>query len=740
MNVNWDSITSLIYDWIYCFVDFVSEHLVLLCFVIVFVLYLFLNKKRINNLSEKKLEEFKRNGKYRPLLFVELSNAKELLRYFIYGSKWKQKLIRDFNQIYARDSLLQEYVKDSAVNQKLRRDLPLNKVRESLQKNIDYFSNPNSFQNTLKKFPDYKYFLEASNFKYLSSLNELKEKSNIIDSKIVLIKSSAGNGKTALACNMVELLLKLNNRVIFINSKDVNSSFKEYLIDRLGLFLPLMKWKEYIYNYFFRIFKTYILVDAINENDEKDFPGQLFKELDKLANDGAKIILTCREEYFEQRFSKFVGDMSNQPHIVKIDEPYIEGRAAEKLLERYCKAYNVNVPLPHISRQLFSISLLLLRLYFEVNKGKKSQDISLYRYKIYSQYVEYLKNKYDNDCITRIINSIAKFMVENHIYNHVLLTDVSDNEQDKNFIRTISDDNLLTARKIVQNENTIAEETSEEVIYFPFDELRDYCLAHYLVKKYLNEVKEHEDGIAKKNLFDFLSILERGFSSPLEGILHYLYLHFKSQNQNDICEELLKKGFYDCYFMNGEHLFNNLALNVVFDTEQTLENYEIKYIAGILAKGTQDTHTLFRYLFYRERNGAKDQLSILLKILYSYTNTSDMEKVFSCYKAYRYDYYIENEHVSECLEKLLYAVENRKCLCCIEYLVIVALVVKDSYKIQSRIVQYSGYSNILQKIIAKSSCNALKQMAASLNNNIEPDPDEKLIKALKEDLEDYGRN
>ena len=334
MNVNWDSIASWISDFFSYFFDFVPEpkiSLSVLFMIVIFICYCFYNKKIINDLSEKKLEEFKRNGKYNPLLFVELSNAKELLRYFIIGTQWKKRIIVEFNRICRGNNILRKYNKHLIKTRKICYFSSLKKIKKSITTLISYFSNNESLD-------EYKYHIEMQSYVYKNILEDILQKCNIMQSNIVLIKSSAGNGKTALACNTTELLLNLGKRVIFINSRDVvifsEKSFREYLINRIGLFPLLAKFKDIVYSVFFQHFQTYIVIDAINENDEKDFPRQLFLELDELASKGVKIILTCRDEYFEERFSNFIADMSNRPYILEITKWNNFG-AKEKILERY---------------------------------------------------------------------------------------------------------------------------------------------------------------------------------------------------------------------------------------------------------------------------------------------------------------------------------------------------------------------------------------------------------------------
>lgn len=676
--------------------------------------YLLSNKQRINRLSERKLNEFKQNKKYIPLLFVEFSNTKELLRYFVYGKRWKKKIVKEFNQIYKGKKLFIKHSKHFIKKYKLSLMTPLRKIKKVIDVHSSYFSSHKFLKGTYKSFPDYKYLLDIRSYAYIDSLTKVLQKCTAMESNIVLVRSSAGNGKTNLACNIVELLLKLKKRVIFINSKDVTKPFRNYLISCLNIYTLLKRFENIIYTLFFSCFKSYIVIDAINENDNKYFPQQLFSELDRLATRKVKIILTCREEYFEQRFSKFVSIMSNKPYIIEIDEHrQMEKKAQERLMGRYCKAYNVALPLPFISQQLFSTSLLLVRLYFEVNNGKQTQDISLYRYKIYKKYIDNLGNKYPDRFVSNLIDSIAEIMVKKQVYNYVLISDISTDDKQINIIRTISDDNLLTARKIIKNEGTIAEQ-NEEVIYFPFDELRDYCLARYLVIKYLDEINTLGKYAAKNNLYIFLSTLQKGRSSPLEGILHYIYLHFKSNQQNDICKELLNNHFYDSLWNEARKpLFHSFALLVIMDSECILEDFELKYIATLLVQDSRDTNNLFHYFFYKEQYENTKQLNILLKILYSYTDFSELKRALSCYNSYTgYDYYMypyENEFVCECLKKLVYSIEEKTCLDCIAYLAIVGLTIDDVYEIQGYVELYSNYDHILQDIIKNSQCDILKQ-------------------------------
>ncbi len=76
-------------------------------------------------------------------------------------------------------------------------------------------------------------------FNSYSYEKDLKTVNNIIkvsNSKLIILQSTAGNGKTNLLCNITDLLLKLGKRVIFINAKDIDCSLDEYINKRINMY------------------------------------------------------------------------------------------------------------------------------------------------------------------------------------------------------------------------------------------------------------------------------------------------------------------------------------------------------------------------------------------------------------------------------------------------------------------------------------------------------------------------
>lgn len=68
-------------------------------FVMPIIIYLFRLVVKINRLLKIEIGLLKQNHKYIPSLFVELNESKEVLRFFLYSSKWINRARKHFNQM-----------------------------------------------------------------------------------------------------------------------------------------------------------------------------------------------------------------------------------------------------------------------------------------------------------------------------------------------------------------------------------------------------------------------------------------------------------------------------------------------------------------------------------------------------------------------------------------------------------------------------------------------------------------
>ena len=427
--------------------------------------------------------------------------------------------------------------------------------------------------------------------------------------------------KQILLCNITDLLLKLGKRVIFINAKDIDCSLDEYINKRINMY-SILKNKHWLCTLFFRFFKTFLVIDAINENDNPEFAKQLFEFIENFSTSRIKILISARQELFEQRYSSFIERLSLEPYFLDINNQYITNRIQDSIIERYSREFSVTINNNFQKQKLFDSSLPFLRIFFEVNENKIVNDISLYHYKLYINYLAKLKSKYTNfeSETEKIIDLLSEYMINNHKFDYVPMDFILQTINNKKLIISLCDDNMLTCRKEILNQNSIAE-TSLEVIYFPFDELRDFCLARYLVYQYITD-QDHNDKNKELLITNFLDSLSKNHNSPLEGILHYLYLHFKDNNNETICKMLLAKYMSELFnHPQNENHFKNIGFTIIFDSEKPILPFEKKYIKIMLEafKG-DDFPQLINFYFYHEFFSDTITTQFILDILYEYDN------------------------------------------------------------------------------------------------------------------------
>lgn len=117
---------------------------------------LFLIRKKANKYTDEQIKKLIHDGKYIPGIFVELNNSKEVLRYFVYGKKWRKRLIKNFNYVY--DNSYGEILKKACDNQNVCFHLNImaspKEILESVNSAYEFHNN---FQNSDIEFKqDYK--------------------------------------------------------------------------------------------------------------------------------------------------------------------------------------------------------------------------------------------------------------------------------------------------------------------------------------------------------------------------------------------------------------------------------------------------------------------------------------------------------------------------------------------------------------------------------------------------------
>lgn len=487
---------------------------------------------KVNAKSLKQVAVFKKNRKYIPELFTELNGNLENLRYFIFSNSWKRRIIHEYNRQFsnAQGKEIAHILSDDLLTSKLPYKTNVDDLMIAINQRSKFIEQikEDKEQNRIKYGEKFFYIREYTYF-IPAKLAMLYTRCELIKAKNLVIVGSAGNGKTNLLCSVVENIINNNTPCLFINSRDIDCDCFDYVVSKVlpkslinakKVFLSVISGLLLLSNKYF-----FIVIDAINENDTEIFASSIGKMIDELAKyKSIKVICSCRSEYFDARYKKYFEKCVAEPYIFALDQVEYGDRAKEKMMFLYKKYYNVHVSLSANVRERLMHSLLLMRLFFEVNSGRNTDNLELRDAEIYKAYIEKVTQDAEPFDFQSKVNNLAKLMVERKEFKEIKLEDLGLSTEDCARFKNVLDDNLVISRKI--QAGTGITERSVEYVYFVFDELRDFCIARYL----LTTEEEHQDG-AYSGFFAFVAELNEQCLSPLEGILKYAYYYFKKSNR-----------------------------------------------------------------------------------------------------------------------------------------------------------------------------------------------------------------
>lgn len=610
------------------------------------IVSLFSIRKRANKFTNEQINHLIKDGKYIPGIFVELNESKEVLRYFIYGKKWKKRLVKNFNFVYdnAYGDILRKAYDNPDVYYSLSRKTSLEKI-EKVTKSA--FSLHNNFSKSNVKFrSDYKecqVLFEILHYPYTKLLGYVHQCSKAANRKYFILTGSAGNGKTNLLCSISELLINLKEATIFLNARDIEGDVLEFLFCELKLPDIYKKYKD-SYLYLVNLLLTirhkhlFIIVDAINENDNDGFGDRIASFINKIVGySRVKVIVSCRNEYYKERFRKCLVEKVDIPAFeFDLKEQHYTPAAFNQIIKAYSKYFNYSGNISLAVQNILSEQLLLMRIFFEVYKDSNADVFSIRKHEIYARYIEIIEQSY-GECIVTVLNTVADFMVENENYNEISLLDLEKVEINSDMIKKIVDSSVLLSKKLIFHEGTIAR-NENEVLYFVFDEMRDYYLARRILLS--NMSADNVDGEA---ILEKLKQLKTTGASCAEGVIHYCYVFFRTDKviaqlawTEKMCNSILdlyripvdreKKSYWHIHHREE---FQNLGLRIILTSGLTLTDFEIAYIQDCLKKDPyEDGGILFDTMLEGTLYGGIYNLNIYLDILLGLKNKDAILNAF----------------------------------------------------------------------------------------------------------------
>ena len=597
-------------------------------------------RKKTHRITKSTIGGLIRNKKYIPNLFVELNDGKETLRYFIYGKRWKKRIVKEFNNIYmnAYGDILKKATKEKDrcfhINRRMRFAKILNlieqkqKIHDSLNKRKYDFEEAYSESQPL---------FEICYRPYSEALARIRQFTQSAMSRYLILTGSAGNGKTNLLCSISELLMNLKEAVIFLTAREIKGDPQSYIMDYLTVPVifknyPQFYWK--LENLLLRLRNKYfyIIIDAVNENEDEKFSGKLASFINTmLCYKRFKVIVSCRNEYYEVRFRENLVEKVRIPGVeLDIKDGQYSTVALERIMAVYMHSFNFRGNISEDVKRSLCEQLLLLRIFFEINTNSEKDVLSICKHELFKEYIDKVgrHTSYDTD---KMLRSIARIMLNNDQYDGIQVTTLEKASVDIDSLKKTIDESLLISKTIVTNRGTIAEQ-GYELIYFVFDELRDYVLAREVL------LSNSDDGgnINIEAVMKQIQHLKEIGSSSLEGIIHYTYVFFCcGQESEELCSQLLnligsteQKSSYSYYERRSRNEFQDLGLRIILTTGMELKEFEKNYIRVCMIKNPSgDGGIVFDMMLKGTINGSIYNLDTYLEILFGIHNVDSFSAV-----------------------------------------------------------------------------------------------------------------
>lgn len=654
------------------FVFNVKELFIVLFGLFFFIIYIVTRwQRKINKTTQQKIEKLKTNGKYIEDIFIELNDSKESLRYFLNGKKWLCKIKYLYNSIF--NSYIGGFFRVN-LNKKILYPIPFYtsiknfKVQaENIKLILQKIQGDNDEIIIKKDTGDLTYLIESSSFRYIDSLNKVLNYITMCNTNHMLALGSAGNGKTNLLCSFSELVIKYNQPCIFIDAKEIRNDIENLIIKEFKIpNFPIIK-NIPLFFFFMCLFlfikskHLYIVIDALNENYSEEFTEIIKELLNRLCRyKRIKILISCRSEYFNDRFKNLFEEIDYKFFKYNINEEKYNTRAMEKTILNYQKHFNVKGNIHYLAKSKLFNSLILIRIFFKVNENKDINTLELRNAEIYDSYIKQINNKFiernSNISFKKILEEIINIMLERNIYNGIPIADLNLNYNDEILFKSILDDNLIISKKI--KEGSGITEREKEIVYFVFDELRDFCISRKILI-YCDENRLFD----YKELYRCLNNLNKNKLSPFEGILKYSYYYFKNNSTNpnrlEHCKKILTnygKSLKPNIFDNENKVFNNYGILMIIEDCKILEDFEFQYIIDSMVSA-RDFINMLNILIDNEITGNGLKIDIFLKVLLMYTSEGIKDIIMEMIDENEYFITSENKDFINICNKILYQSE-----------------------------------------------------------------------------------
>lgn len=711
------------------------------------------------------------NKKYIKDIFVETGNLKENVRYFTDKLLFYYKLLEDIENFHFRN--LNYYLRKFnlpifkiEIEGELKINTNIFNINEKLDKveaKIKYILSELNLLNTQieekfkKDIPPNRIFEFEQNLYKIENerivertLTKYLQKIRIMKARIFMIIAKAGQGKTNFICDFVSnFLYKKNFITLYFNAKDFNvfdiESYiydvvfkKEYTIEEI---------KELLYEIRKNDNKDIvIIIDGLNESSNiSEFMEKLILFIDEFKVN-CKFILTCREEYFEDRYGKLVEHFDEKElYRNKVNNFNRDDIEKERLFYGYFKFFNLSIA--NIAENVFETlteDTLLLRTFCEAYgdiNGKEQIVLPLmydiYKYDVFKKYFDkkflVIKEKKFIDIencekcsYEKLLSDIAEYMIDNKQYTDIPKNTIN-SFANKELLKDIVDEDIVFREDIIIKKGLINKE--ELVINFTFDEFRDYLIAKHLLE--LFGIKNSTE------YYDLIYDITNKPSEIIEGVQKYIFYQGKIYNDKDFNEILFKQDWYEKVFLN----------NIYSVEDKYILDEDIEKISRIFKKDIKCSSRIIVNLLYRYDIKYFNKLNTetLINIILGLQEDEVRDLVIPTFKELKSVYTFERKYMHFPMDdflKFLYKLLDEKSnLDGYEYLFeFLIIIIGTSYQLLNVFVEYlrrepNSAANILFKFSKSNlkvlNINVQKIITDVLSKNKELNLSEDISKKLK---------
>ncbi len=601
---------------------------------------------------DRQLARERHSRKYIPSIFVESNKAKDNARRFCVPTLFTQKLVQDL-----------QLVDRSFLNRTLRRlglpelALPVDSFQDMLftLRNLD--ANCRSIKKVIEDaqqvlsaytvvydasplpgIPADKEYLWKDLSHVLSNaaqavsrrLDELLNDLRFIEARVLFVIGRAGQGKTNFLCNLADTVLRTRNvpcllysgrSLISSPSTQLPRAIASSIVERATTLSDALLHVQSLCR--LRNAPLVIAIDGLNEHvDISTFAVVLEQLIDDMVDSAfVRVILACREEYFESRFGNLI-KASFRPYTVTLHGVHgrITQRHKRRLREGYFDFFRLSCP-SMSGRVVCALEddPLLLRIFCEVyGDHGTSETIRLPpQYDIYKDdlFNSYLKRKLDA-LATRQAATGGSIVGARDKYRHVLATVIAHMVDTRCFVDvpvlTVPStlhaalDELLYEdiifRKDLSSRQGVLDATTE-VINFTFDEFRDFLIADHIASRLTLENAGFWTAV--------LTELTDSKSAIAEGVSRYLFYAAKRKRYPDlqplICDQpWFREAFVEC----------------IFDVEdEFIDVNDVRHVRSRYGKGPYETGTITRSMIRRCYQDRYPMLNI--GVLFSWWDAMD---------------------------------------------------------------------------------------------------------------------